>query len=279
MSSESIADSKTDENKLSKKQIKVIVAVLVAVLAVAGLLLYLLAASLSSRGSAASLHAIKEYKYETYKAESGMNIHWLMTKPAYVKLETVFDNVTLTEKVGINGGFFYGETLVSMAVVNGRALNGPMSRYGSGGENVKYARGTLVWDGEADALSVQVISKASELKTKDHTRFWAQGGISMGLGNEDGWAEQAALENAPFPDDIRLRSGAVYDKFGNLYLVVSETPGSLDTFRSAILEGVGGGQLVDGVFLDGDGSSQMLSKEMTLAGDGRPVVQMIRIAK
>lgn len=266
---------------LSRRQITVVLAALIAIFAVAGILFYVLLNALGGRnpGVQAPLEAIKDYRYESLTASNGMKLHVLVAKPAHISLEVVSQNVTLTQKVGINGGFFYGESLISMGVMNGKAVNGPLSEYGSGGENMKYARGTLVWDGESNQLSVQVVSKASELKVKDSTRFWAQGGISMSLSDDDHWGEQAKLENAPFPDEPRLRSGAVYDQKGLLYLIVSETKGTLESFRSAIQEKLGDHMLVDGIFLDGDGSSQLLSKEKSLAGDHRPVLQMMRITK
>jgi len=101
----------------------------------------------------------------------------------------------------------------------------------------------------------------------------------MGLGRDDSWAAQAAAENAPFPDDDRLRSGAVYDGEGWLYLVVSSTRGTLAEFREAIVERVGQGKLAGGIFLDGDGSSQLRSREAKLSGDGRPVAQMLRLIR
>ncbi|MBH5316476.1 hypothetical protein I6N90_01485 [Paenibacillus sp. GSMTC-2017] len=270
-----------ENGRLNRKQIRIVIGVLSALLVVSGLLFYFILTSLSGRspGIEAPLEAIKQYRYSSVEASNGMKLHVLTTKPAFITLEVVNNNVTLTDKVGINGGFFYNDALLSMSVVNSHAVNGEMNGFGSGGQNVKYARGTLVWDGESDGLSVQVVSKASEVKVKDHTRFWAQGGISMSLGNEAGWVQQTKVENAPFPDELRLRSGAVYDDKGTLYLVVSETSGTLEMFRSAIIEKISDSKLVDGIFLDGDGSSQLLSKEKSLSGDDRIVVQMLRIMK
>ncbi|WP_259391551.1 phosphodiester glycosidase family protein [Paenibacillus sp. 1011MAR3C5] len=267
--------------RLSKKQITLVIGIIGGILLFAGILFMILYNSLSNRspGADAPLEAITQYRYEYAEAANGMKLHALVTKPAFVTLEVVRENVTLTNKVGINGGFFYGDTLISMGIVNGRTVNGAANAYGSGGENMKYARGTLVWDGASDSLSVQVVSTANEVKVKDHTRFWAQGGISMSLGDEAGWVNQTVAENAPFPDEQRLRSAAVYDESGMLYLIVSETGGSLHDFRTAIMDTIGDGGLVDGIFLDGDGSSQLLSKEMKLAGDNRPVLQMLRITK
>ncbi|REK76629.1 hypothetical protein [Paenibacillus paeoniae] len=266
---------------LSRKQITIVFAIITGILLFAGVLFMILYNSLSNRspGVDAPLEAITQYRYDYAEAANGMKLHALVTKPAFVTLEVVRENVTLTDKVGINGGFFYGETLISMGIVNGRSINGASNEYGSGGENMKYARGTLVWDGAIDSLSVQILSTASEVKVRDHTRFWAQGGISMSLGDEAGWEKQTAVENAPFPDELRLRSAAVYDDAGMLYLIVSETSGTLRDFRAAIMESIGAGRLVEGIFLDGDGSSQLLSKEIKLAGDNRPVLQMLRITK
>ncbi|MHA6484268.1 hypothetical protein ACX1C1_20450 [Paenibacillus sp. strain BS8-2] len=266
--------------KTQGKQIVKIVSVLVIIMVAAGLLLMLLIQALSQKSErhGAAIDKITSYAYGSEEA-NGMKLHILKTKPSNVTLDVISNNVTLADKVGINGGFFYGKALVSMAVVGGKPINGTKADYGSGWENMKYARGTLVWDGEADSLSVHVVSKATEVKVKDATRFWAQGGISMSLGNDAGWEAQAMLEQAPFADDNRLRSGAVYDVNGFLYLIVSETPGTLEAFRTAIQQSFADQQIVDGIFLDGDGSSQLLSKEMKLSGDNRPVVQMIRIMK
>jgi len=221
----------------------------------------------------------REYVYETATAENGMELHVLRALPSNVTLEPVRNNVAAAPFYGINGGFFYEKALLSMAVVNDVPVNGPAGHYGSGSVNAKYARGTLVWDGALNKLSVQVARQAAELEVTDRAHYWAQGGISMSLGRDASWAEQAAKENAPFPDDDRLRSAAVFDEDGDLFLVVSATKGTLAEFREAIVERVGEGRLANGIFLDGDGSSQLRSREATLSGDGRPVVQMMRLIR
>ncbi|WP_051250859.1 hypothetical protein [Paenibacillus harenae] len=266
---------------LSSKKKLAAFGIVAGILVILAILFYFMILALGNRDAAnkAGPDQTLHYTYFTESAPNGMKLHVLQTKPVYVSLEAVHQNVTLTEKVGINGGFFYGDQLLSIGIVDSRPVNGQIGKFGSGSENVKYARGTLVWDGASDKLSVQLASKASELKVKDPTRFWAQGGISMTLGDDAGWVEQAAEENAPFPVDERLRSGAVYDVEGSLYLIVSETKGSLAQFRDAVIASVGEGKLVDGIFLDGDGSSQLLSHQAALPGDNRPVVQMLRIVK
>ncbi|MGO4344442.1 hypothetical protein AB4Z45_02970 [Paenibacillus sp. MCAF9] len=267
--------------RMSKKRLFTIVGIMAGIMLVLVVMLYLMIISLENRNavnlskSEQALH----YSYFSETSPSGVKLHVLQTKPAYVTLETINTNVTLTGKVGINGGFFYGNQLLSIGVVNSIPVNKEIGNFGTGSENVKYARGTLVWDGASDSLSVQVASQASEIKVKDHTRFWAQGGISMSLGDDAHWTQQSVKENAPFPDDNRLRSAAVYDQAGALYLIVSETKNSLAVFREAIISTVGDGKLVDGIFLDGDGSSQLFGSKASLPGDNRPIVQMIRIVK
>lgn len=265
----------------SRKRIAVVIGVVGGLLLAAGIMFYFIVISLTGRDSNAAdaIGGVAQYGYEAAEASNGMKLHALRTKAAFVRPEIVDNNVTLSDKVGVNGGFFYGRDLLSIGVVNGKPVNRAAGAYGSGGDNVKYARGTLVWDGAADALGVQVARSSSELKVKDPTRFWAQGGVSMSLGDDGGWRAQADAEHAPFPDEPRLRSGAVYDERGDLYLVVSETAGTLEQFRDAVKESFGDGRLVDGIFLDGDGSSQLLSREAALPGDNRPVLQMMRIVQ
>ncbi|WP_127495167.1 hypothetical protein [Paenibacillus glycanilyticus] len=232
-----------------------------------------------SEGVKRDANAPSAYIYEEVEASNGMKLHVLETRPSNITLASIRNNISLTPYYGVNGGFFYENSLLSIAVVDGLPVNGAPDDYGSGAENVKYARGTLVWDGASDKLSVQVVSEAADLKVMDHTRFWAQGGISMSLGQDQKWLEQIETEQAPYPDDARLRSAAVYDREGLLFLVVSSSKGSLQAFRDAIIEKVGRGMLADGIFLDGDGSSQLRSAEKTLTGDNRPVVQMMRLVK
>ncbi|MFC5650271.1 hypothetical protein ACFPYJ_14255 [Paenibacillus solisilvae] len=241
-----------------------------------GLLFQPLRSSNSSRPAA---YPASEYEYSRIKASNGFQLHVLKSDPSNITLELPRQNVTLSDYYGINGGFFYNQSLLSMAIVNGIPIGGAEGQYGAGSENVKYRRGTLVWDGAANTLSVQIVSALSELKVSDPHHFWAQGGISMSVGQDALWKSIAIQQNVPYPDDNHLRSAIVYDHSGAIYLVVSSTEGKLDDFRSAILETVGGGRLADGIFLDGDGSSQMQAAEIGLNGDNRPVVQMIRIVR
>jgi hypothetical protein len=219
------------------------------------------------------------YTYGTTTTTNGMQLHYLLARPSNLKPQIVNNNLALADYYGINGGFFYQADLLSIAVVNDFPVRRDAGTYGGGQQNVKYARGTLVWDGGLDQLSVQVVSEASALRVSDRSNYWAQGGISMGLAQGEGWKEQAAAEHAPFGDEARLRSAAVYDNDGNIYLIVSRTEGTLAALRDAIIERFGLNGVQDGIFLDGDGSSQLRSREANLRGDGRSVVEMLRLLK
>ncbi|UVI32698.1 hypothetical protein [Paenibacillus spongiae] len=217
------------------------------------------------------------YGYQSYEADNGVKLHVILTKPSNVTLTAIADNVTETAHFGINGGFFYEGALLSIAVVNDVPVKGGLNDYGSGGQNAKYARGTLVWDEATGNLSVQVVQRTEQIIVADRSRFWAQGGVSMLPGNQTAWERQAAAEMLPAADEKRLRTGAVFDETQSLYLIVSETKATADEFRSAILEMGGKDKWVDGIFLDGDGSSQMRCAEAILPGDRREVFQMIRL--
>ena len=218
-----------------------------------------------------------DYVYGRAEATNGMKLHYMVTRPSNVSPVAVHANVASGPFYGVNGGFFYQDALLSIAVVNGMPVNAAQGYYGAGDVNAKYARGTLVWDGATDGLSVQTVSRDGDLNVTDRAHYWAQGGISMRLNSENAWLLQVVAEQAPNMDEDRLRSAAVYDTQGSLYLVVSTTKGTLAAFRDAIVETIGAGKLVDGIFLDGDGSSQLRSREIRLTGDGRPVVEMLRL--
>ena len=100
----------------------------------------------------------------------------------------------------------------------------------------------------------------------------------MNIKDDSNWYRIAVQEEGlPFPDDERLRSGMVYDNYGELYLVVTSTKCSAEKFRTAIKGSIADGELNEAIFLDGDGSSQLLAGNIELKGDGRPVVQMIAV--
>lgn len=156
-------------------------------------------------------------------------------------------------------------------------VNGKRNTYGSGWFNAKYARGTLVWDAAVQRFSVQVLSSASELTVTDRKSYFAQGGVSMNLQNDAGWRAAAQAEHLPALDENRLRSGLVFDDAGRLFLIVTPTRCTAEQFRSAIKETAAPGSVIEGIFLDGDGSAQMNAAEVKLYGDSRDLRQIIVI--
>jgi hypothetical protein len=221
-----------------------------------------------------------EYRYLKLEASNGVVLHTMRTTPDNIRLQAIDTNVTDTTYYGINGGFFWEGALLSIAVKDNRPIKGKPGEYGSGwyntGTDMKLKRGTLVWDGVTRRFSVQVVTHAGQLKVTNRRNYWAQGGVSMNLSTQKGWEQNMILENMPSYDEAHMRSAIVYDQQRNLYLIVAPTPCTIDQFRSAILEELNRhNKLVDGIFLDGDGSSQMQSRFVKLAGDHRQVFQML----
>jgi hypothetical protein len=217
------------------------------------------------------------YEYLEATSPGRVKLHMMAVDPEDIVLRTAGVPLRQIAAYGINGGFFYGEDLLSLAIVNDIPAHGAQGDYGSGWFNAKYARGTLVWDGNLEKLSVQTVSSGDELDVSDRRSYWAQGGISMNLQQEELWPASMVDQHLPYADEQRLRSGMVYDSTGKLWLIVTPTLCTAGQFRTAVLESVPGEGL-EGIFLDGDGSSQMNAAETVLTGDSRPVVQMIAVA-
>lgn len=230
-------------------------------------------------GQMRSEQAPKPYAYAKLKATNGVVLYTLAVSPEHVELKAIADNVTRTGETGINGGFFWNGDLLSIAAIGDRPLKGAPGNYGSGWYNVDVPRGTLVWDEALQRFSVQVVMEAGELAVADRSRYWAQGGVSMKLGDDGGWARQAELEQMPAPDEERLRSGLAYDADGMLWMIVTPTPCTILQFREAVKERIAPGKLADGIFLDGDGSSQLRAGKVKLAGDSREVYQMLAVKR
>lgn len=220
----------------------------------------------------------KSYTYHSYSSgTTGIKLHALAVRPEQIELRAADRPLRDYHLYGMNGGFFYQESVLSIAVNGDVPVNGEPGGYGSGWFNAKYARGTLVWDAVTEAFSVQVATSADELEVADRSRYFAQGGISMNLEDEAGWKAAVDREHLPYPDERRLRSGLVYDESGLLWLIVTPDRCTAAVFRQAILEGIAPNQAKEGIFLDGDGSSQLKSAEISLYGDSRDLRQIIVI--
>jgi phosphate/sulfate permease len=220
-----------------------------------------------------------DYQFSRVKADNDVKLYRLHTSPTNIVLRAIHQNLIDTGFYGINGGFFYNGDLLSIAVMNDRPVKGEQNDYGTGWYNANHARGTLVWDQASKQFSIQVVENAGDLKVTDRLHYWAQGGVSMNLVDEGNWQQQMMAEQMPAYDELRLRSAVAYDMDGQVWLIVTPTPCTIEQFRSAINQTVAPGRLIDGIFLDGDGSSQLVSGNANLKGDGREVYQILSIIR
>ncbi|WP_171684017.1 hypothetical protein [Paenibacillus planticolens] len=208
-------------------------------------------------------------------------MHTIRTTPDNIRLQAIDTNVTKTPYYGINGGFFWEGALLSIAVINDQPLKGLPGDYGSGwyntGVDTNLKRGTLVWDDITKRFSIQVVTNAGELTVTDKHHYWAQGGVSMRLNDSFGWENDMISEEMPAYDESRMRTAIVYDNLENMYMIVTPTYCTIAEFRTAILETLGDRRIVDGIYLDGDGSSQMQCRYVRLNGDHRQVYQMLAL--
>ncbi|MNV52284.1 hypothetical protein D3C71_1443660 [compost metagenome] len=218
------------------------------------------------------------YSYGKVTASNGVVLYFMKGSPRNISLAEINSNITASSNpdYGINGGFFYNEDLLSIAVDSDLPVKGTIGGYGSGWFNTKYDRGTLVWDNYSSAYSVQVVGSATDITVSNRNDYWAQGGISMSLNNDAGWETQASLEGMPNRTGLTMRTGLVYNSGLNIWMVVTKNLCTAAQFRTAIKEKIGSGTLINGIFLDGSGSSQMKCSEISLSGDGRMVRQIIK---
>lgn len=223
---------------------------------------------------------MSKYTYSKCVASNGVVLHAIKTSPNNIVLKSNRTNVYSRSDVAVNGGFFsFGSgDVLSIAAQNDVPVAGKRGGYGSGWFNAKYARGTLVWDAAARKYSVQVVRSADEINVSDRSRYWAQGGISMSLRDDAGWDRIARAQNMPSMAAEVYRTALVYGSALNVWLVVTNTPCTAARFRAAIKERIGSGTLVDGIYLDGSGSSQMRCDSVRLRGDGRTVYSVVAIA-
>jgi len=218
--------------------------------------------------------------YSKCTASNGVVLHALKCSPNDVQLRSCQTNVySQPLATAINGGFFDSRNgaVLSIAVHGDVPVKGKRGEYGSGWENAKYARGTLVWDAASRRYSIQVVRSADELQVSDRSRYWAQGGISMSLHDDGGWQQRARLQNMPNMSGKVYRTGLVYGSGLSMWMIVTNTACTAEQFRTAIKQKIGSGTLTDGIFLDGSGSSQLRCEDVSLRGDGRTVYSLVSI--
>ncbi|EJW14272.1 phosphodiester glycosidase family protein [Paenibacillus alvei] len=217
--------------------------------------------------------------YSKCTASNGVVLHSLKCSPNDVQLRPCRTSICNQKMTAVNGGFFdfASGALLSIAVQNDKPVKGNRGAYGSGWFNAKYARGTLVWDAAARRYSIQVVRSAGELQVSDRNRYWAQGGISMSLQDDRGWKQRSSEQNMPNMSGKAFRTALVYGSSLSLWMVVTNSPCTVESFRTAIKQKIGSGALTDGIFLDGSGSSQLRYDSVSLRGDGRTVHSIISI--
>ncbi|MCY9708420.1 hypothetical protein M5X05_30120, partial [Paenibacillus alvei] len=174
--------------------------------------------------------------YSKCTASNGVVLHTLKTSPNDIQLRPCRTNVYSQPLAAVNGGFFDFDSgaVLSITVQNDVPVKGSRGGYGSGWFNAKYARGTLVWDAAARRYSIQVVRSAAELQVSDRSQYWAQGGISMSLQDDARWQQIARQQNMPTMSGKVFRTALVYGSSLSLWMVVTNSPCTVESFRTAI---------------------------------------------
>lgn len=234
------------------------------------------------------------YTYSTYTANQ-VTLNIIQTSPGSIQFKTLNrdKNLQQTSYVGINGGFFSAQIEKStgmykthnIAIKNGVPVIGTSNNANNGWYN-SGNQGTIIWDAKNGKFLYRVLNTGWEVnKAVGHTNYWAQGGVSMSLGSKN-WKDVALKEKLPNPDGKVERSAMVYNGT-SVYLIVTNSDCTAETFRATIQKyfGIKDGEPksnVNGIFLDGSGSSQMKAydsknKLVNITGDGRKLVQIITV--
>ncbi len=174
----------------------------------------------------------------------------------------------------INAGFFGWDStrwpynVSSIAVINDKPIyegNNKGYIYGIGQGN-DGEKGTLVYDRGEDKLSVQVVDHYLDLDVENRDNYYAFGGVS--------W-DNYASEKLPSYSSARYRSAIVYDRYDNVYCIVTNSSMTAADFKKAVEANV---NVENGIHLDGSGSSQMkYNNEVKCDGDGRSIPVLVGI--
>lgn len=132
-------------------------------------------------------------------------------------------------------------------------------RYNIGAGAIDSPMGTLVYDAYNGTASIQKISRydgPNGVAVEKRYAYWAQGGISMSLKDDQNWSSVATSENLVSINDTVYRTALGYTNGStdNIFGIVTQTACTAAQFRSAIKSTL----LLDGaIFLDSGPSSQM----------------------
>lgn len=243
-----------------------------------------LLSSFAAISSNAANVAPKSYSYTTYTYKSVL-LNIIKTNPANIKLKSLNGSSLSSANVtGINGGWIssysYDGTL-NIAVNNGIPVIGKAWSSNSGWYNsvTGKASGTIIWDGGNNRFSYQRVSNASDITGVDKNHnWWAQGGISLSLGNIN-WMEVYKKEflNTKdtniqyFSGDAHPHTALVYSGT-SIYLIESDSISDLSNFRYAIQayfkmsDSKNESSTTKGILLDSNPSSEM----KCIKSDGKP---------
>lgn len=219
---------------------------------------------------------------------NGIYLHIISTTAQDIELVNLqYGKLRTSEYYGMNGGWYnpIGSTrqVISLAFSNGHNV-GPAS---IDGDQNYVGSGVMYWSGSTLKVVSGVTSPSGLPIYANGT--WAQGGYSMHLGNTN-WAELTLAEPAAanvFYDSRAGKSAMVaHMSQKRVYLVITQNAATWETFRTAIQNymgisdmGANDSTTLQGIFLDGSGSSQMKSKSNGYieSSDNRALCQIVAI--
>lgn len=219
---------------------------------------------------------------------NGIFLHIISTTAENIQLVNLqYHSLSSSEYYGINGGWFNppGNTrqVISLAYSDGHcvgpnSVDGAMNHVGAG---------VMYWSG----TSLQVVSGVTTPNSLPvyAAGTWAQGGYSMHMGNTN-WASLTSAEPAAsnvFNDSRAGKSALVaHMSQKRVYLIITQEAVNWATFRTSIQNFMGISDMnatdsttLQGIFLDGSGSSQMKSKSNGYieSSDNRALCQIVAI--
>jgi hypothetical protein len=223
---------------------------------------YFTNSSFAATGTTTSYQNFTYYTFTRYVASNGVKLAYIKTSPKNISITTTgTTNKTVPNsgKLGMNGGFFEGSSVLSIAATNNIPVKGTTG-YGTGDKNYnasgEHAAGTLVWNAKWSSYFIQKATSMSELWVSDVNNYWAQGGISMSLNDDANWESIADSEDIYNKNGYVDRSALVYNSGKNIFLIITEEGTTAAKFRAAIKE-IEPSTTKEGIFLDGADASQM----------------------
>jgi len=193
-----------------------------------------------------------------------------------------------TSYYGINGGFWANkpgeQRTLNISVKNG-------SNTCAGADTNRVGKGTIYWNG--NSLNYKIASTKSEISGISSSGTWAQGGISMFLGNSNWKSRTNSEEGNGYNPDQAYGWGRtaivanIPEKI--VYLIVTNTTTvTMTSIRKAIQDFVGitdgstDNSSYKGLFLDASGSSQLRAINCNgtvenKPGDSRTLLQIITV--